>query len=110
MKHEIFIHKNETYSISIGGNKCENSDLITASSSDDVWFHLAGLPSCHVVVKTTGRLPHQVIKRCAYLCKINTNSAKSIPKCEVVYTSIANVTTTDIPGAVITQNTKSVFV
>jgi predicted ribosome quality control (RQC) complex YloA/Tae2 family protein len=110
MKHEIFIHKNQTYSISIGGNKYENADLIAASSSDDVWFHLAGLPSCHVVVKTAGQLPRQVIKRCAYLCKINTNSAKSMSKCEVVYTTIANVTTTDIPGAVITHNTKLFFV
>ena len=110
MKTEIFIHKNQNYTISIGGNKYENAELITASSSDDVWFHLAGLPSCHVVVKTTGRLPPQVIKRCAYLCKINTNSAKSMPKCEVGYTTIANIQTTDIPGAVITHNTKSVSV
>jgi predicted ribosome quality control (RQC) complex YloA/Tae2 family protein len=110
MKQEIFIHKNQTYSISVGGNKYENADLIAASSSDDVWFHLAGLPSCHVVVKTTDQLPRQVIKRCAYLCKINTKSTKSMPKCEVIYTTIANIQITDIPGAVITHNTKSVSV
>ena len=58
MKHEIFLHNNQIYSISIGGNKCENTALIDNSSTNDVWFHIAGLPSCHVVMK------------------INTNSAK----------------------------------
>ena len=113
MKHEIFLYNNQTYSISIGGNKCENTALIVDSSSNDVWFHIAGIPSCHVVMKNKeklGNIPRQVIKRCAYLCKINTNTAKSMPKCDVVYTMVANVQTTTIAGAVITQNTKTVSV
>ena len=113
MKHEIFLHNNQTYSISIGGNKCENTALITESLTNDVWFHIAGLPSCHVVMKNTeklGNIPRQVIKRCAYLCKINTNSAKSMSKCDVVYTTVSNVQTTSIAGTVITQNTKTISV
>jgi len=110
MKREIFLHNNQAYSISIGGNKCENTALITESLSNDVWFHIAGLPSCHVVMKNTeklGNIPRQVF---AYLCKINTNSAKSMSKCDVVYTTVANVQTTAIAGAVITQNTKTISV
>jgi predicted ribosome quality control (RQC) complex YloA/Tae2 family protein len=113
MKHEIFLHNNQTYSIFIGGNKCENTALIADSSSNDVWFHIAGLPSCHVIMKNMGKLgdiPRQVIKRCAYLCKINTNIAKSMPKCNVIYTTVANVQTTAIAGTVITQNTKTISV
>jgi predicted ribosome quality control (RQC) complex YloA/Tae2 family protein len=113
MKYETFIYDNQTYSITIGGNKRENTALILDSSSDDVWFHISGLPSCHVVMKNTeklGDIPRQVIKRCAYICKINTNSAKSIPKCDVIYTTVSNIQTTNIPGSVITQNTKMVSV
>ena len=112
MKQEIFIYDNQSYSIFVGGNKHENTKLIEDSSSNDVWFHISGLPSCHVIMRNTGKLgdiPRQVIKRCAYICKTNTNSAKSMPKCEVIYTTVSNIQTTNIPGAVITQNTKSIF-
>ncbi len=112
MKSEIFIHGTKTYSISIGGNKTENTELIDGSTSDDVWFHISGSPSCHVVLKNDGKLnaiPKQVIKRCAYLCKINTNSAKSMSRCEVVYTIVANVQTTSVAGSVLTRNCKIVL-
>jgi predicted ribosome quality control (RQC) complex YloA/Tae2 family protein len=113
MKSENFIYDNKIYSITIGGNKYENTNLVLNSQPNDVWFHICGAPSTHIFLKNDCKLndiPRQVIKRCAYLCKINTNSAKSKPKCDVIYTTIDNVETTDIPGTVITQNTKMVSV
>jgi len=112
MKQTSFEHNNKTYSICIGGNQCENANLIETSVSEDIWFHIDELPSCHVILKNCDNMnsiPRQIIKRCAYLCKINTNSAKSLPKCKVIYTTISNIQTTNIPGRVIAKNTKSIF-
>jgi predicted ribosome quality control (RQC) complex YloA/Tae2 family protein len=113
MKSETFLYDGILYSIFIGGNKYENTELINTSNTSDVWFHVSDASSCHVFLKNEGKLnaiPKQVIKRCAYLCKINTNSAKSMPKCDIVYTVIANVQTTDIPGAVLTLGCKKICV
>lgn len=112
MKQTTIQHDNKTYSIIIGGNQCENTNLIKISTLDDIWFHVDELPSCHVIMKNYENLnsiPRQVIKRCAYLCKINTNSAKSLPKCKVIYTTISNIQTTNIPGQVIAKNIKSIL-
>ena len=60
------------------------------------------MPSCHVLLKNDEKLrlvPRQVIKRCAYLCKINS-SAKTMPKCNVIYAPISEVKKTEIVGQV----------
>ena len=114
MKSEIFVFDNTTYTIYIGQNKKDNWDLIDASMTTDIWFHIAGLASCHVVLKNTNNvklrdIPRQVIKRCAYLCKINSSkNIKSIPKCDVIYASISEVVKTDIVGQVYVTNYKTV--
>jgi predicted ribosome quality control (RQC) complex YloA/Tae2 family protein len=112
MKETTFEYEGKTYLINIGGNRCENANLIETSTSNDIWFHLDEIPSTHVIMKNGDNLnsiPRQVIKRCAYLCKINTNAAKSLPKCKVIYTTISNIQTTNIPGRVIAKNTKSIL-
>jgi predicted ribosome quality control (RQC) complex YloA/Tae2 family protein len=112
MKTEIFNHKSVEYIIHIGQNKEENFTIIDASICSDIWFHVDGMPSCHVVLKTSEKMnsiPHQVIKRCAYLCKINSK-AKTQSKCKISYTTINNVKKTDIVGQVEVKNSKSVSV
>jgi predicted ribosome quality control (RQC) complex YloA/Tae2 family protein len=93
MKTELFEHNSIKYTIQIGQNKYDNFDIIDESTSKDIWFHVSNIPSCHVILKTNEKnsgIPHQVIKRCAYLCKINSN-AKTQSKCIVSYTTIVNV-------------------
>lgn len=108
MKIEIFTHGTKDYIISIGKNKEENWQLIDASDSNDVWFHIDDQPSCHVVLKNENNIklrdfPRQVLKRAAYLCKINS-AAKRSPKCDVVYAHISAITKTSIVGQVAVAN------
>jgi predicted ribosome quality control (RQC) complex YloA/Tae2 family protein len=100
MKIEIFNYKDVSYTIYIGGCKEENWKLIDESFEYDVWFHVADKPSCHVILKNQNSsmrsIPHQVIKRCAYLCKI----CSKLPTCNVNYTQIKNIKKAEHIGSV----------
>jgi predicted ribosome quality control (RQC) complex YloA/Tae2 family protein len=112
MKEELFEYDANIYTIIIGKNKNENFAIIDESVETDIWFHVENEPSCHVILKNTSKtydIPKQVIKRCAYLCKINSK-AKTQKKSTVIYTTINNVIKTEIPGQVTVTNVKSVFV
>ena len=111
MKIEIFTHGTKEYTISIGKNKEENWHLIDMASANDVWFHVDDQPSCHVILKNEDQvklrdIPRQVLKRAAYLCKINS-AAKTQPKCDVIYAIISQITNAQNVGQVtITGATK----
>jgi predicted ribosome quality control (RQC) complex YloA/Tae2 family protein len=112
MKREIFEYKSKVYNIEIGKNKHDNFDIIESACITDIWFHVEGMSSCHVILKTYEKMndiPRQVIKRCAYLCKINSK-AKTQSKCVISYTTINNVTKTEIIGQVHVKNCKTVSV
>ena len=114
MKTETFVFENTEYTIYIGQNKNENWELIDAAEKTDIWFHIDGVPSCHVILVNSNvvklrDVPRQVIKRCAYLCKINSSAlVKSMPKCVVIYTPISEVVKTAIVGQVSIKSCKSV--
>ncbi len=100
MKEETFVFDNISYTIIIGQNALENTEIVASASADDVWFHVDNSPSCHVLLKHNNtKAPRQVIKRCAYLCKINSK-AKYERTSQIVYTRACNVTLTNIPGKV----------
>jgi predicted ribosome quality control (RQC) complex YloA/Tae2 family protein len=113
MKNENFVFNNIEYTIYIGQNKNENWDIIDAAEKNDIWFHVEHLASCHVVLKNVRNdklrdIPRQVIKRCVYLCKINSSSTiKSMTKCNVIYTPISEVEKTNITGQVYVSNYKT---
>ena len=110
MKTETFIYDNNEYIIQIGKNKNENWELIDNASNTDIWFHIEDQPSCHVVLKNEDlvkNIPKQVIKRCAYLCKINS-AAKTMSKCNANYAPISSVIKTNIIGQVNVQSCKTV--
>ena len=111
MKTELFVFNNNEYTIYIGQNKTENWELIDAADKTDIWFHIANLASCHVVLKNTDGIkmrdiPRQVVKRAAYLCKINSSATIKSKKCEVIYTSISEVKKTNIVGEVSVTKSK----
>ena len=92
MKKEVFTYNNVEYLIYIGKDKSENWSLIDAAVPSDIWFHVKDVPSCHVILKCSGKLkdvPRQVLSRCFILCK--QNSPKSNPNSEIIYTPIKNV-------------------
>ena len=112
MKTELFNYNNTIYTIIIGKNKNENWAIIDDASGTDLWFHISEMPSCHVLLKNDEKLrlvPRQVIKRCAYLCKINS-AAKTVSKCDVIYATISNIKKTDIVGQVTVTQSKMVSV
>ncbi len=112
MKKLIFEYKTIEYIIEIGKNKKDNFDIIDASCISDIWFHVVGISSCHVLLKTNeniSNIPRQVIKRCAYLCKINSK-AKNLSKCDVSYTTMDNVIKTKNIGEVEVNNYKIISV
>jgi len=103
MLPEYYNFNGENYIIFIGKNKYDNFNIIDESIDTDIWFHIDGEPSCHVILKNTLKIkniPKIVIKRCAYLCKINF----------VIYTQIINVTKTNIIGQVYAVNCKTISI
>lgn len=112
MKEELFVFQNQEYTILIGQSREENAELVNTSDSENIWFHVANSPSSHVILKTICKIkeiPLQVIKRCACLCKSHSKS-KSTPKCDIIYTKVENVESTQVIGQVNTDSSKLKFI
>jgi len=79
----------------------------------DLWFHAKDVSSCHVVCEVPDNLSKKdmkyIIKVGALLCKSNTNNIKSIKNITIIYTFIKNVIKTEVPGCVVTTNTKNII-
>ena len=60
--------------IKIGQNKHENDTLVKESKQTDLWFHLANLPSCHVILESdnVNQATIEMIVYAAQLTKQNT--------------------------------------
>jgi predicted ribosome quality control (RQC) complex YloA/Tae2 family protein len=106
----IFIHDATTYTIHSGKSAKGNDKLLDESSPNDIWFHVADGPSAHIILSNPSdlaisKIPRQVIKRCACICKA---SAKISAKCNIIYTERANVQKTEIQGRVTTTNARTI--
>ena len=107
------IESYESYNIKIGQCATENSSLLIESNGIGIWFHSYDKPSCHIILDTTHKfreIPHKVLKRCAYLCKINSPKIKTQPKCPIMYSYVENVEPTEIAGQVKTSTYKLINV
>jgi len=110
---EVFISKlNLDITFVIGQNAAENFQIIDDSQPDDLWFHVAEFPSCHIVAKINDIMDNinrkdikYIVKQGAILCKQHSKY-KSVKNLDINYTEISNVQKTDIVGSVITSNTK----
>jgi predicted ribosome quality control (RQC) complex YloA/Tae2 family protein len=109
MKTETFTIDATTYTVRIGRNAQNNWDLIDDSTPADIWFHVDGEASAHLVL-TVGNMKEmpdkKVLRRCAYLCKIKSKS-KSCPKVGIRYTKIENVEKAEHIGQVFIEESKS---
>lgn len=116
MKTEIvvFEHIESDVVYYIGTNAKDNHCVIDKGMPDDLWFHIANLPSCHVVVN----LPQDrdkkdlrsIIKKGSLLCKQNTKRFANLNNVEIMYAPIKNITKTHVAGEVIVSKYKSIFV
>lgn len=82
--------------VSIGRCWQENEELIKCSAPEDIWFHLDGESSCHLVLKnefniSLRKLDNKLVKRCALLVKQHTNKCIQHQKYSVVYCNIDNI-------------------
>jgi len=59
----------EGYKVFIGRNKKENKKLLSLAKANDIWMHIQGVPSSHVIIKTDKQsIPQSVIRNAAKLC------------------------------------------
>jgi len=77
------------FEVLIGRDSDSNDYLTTKMSNDnDLWFHVAGVPGSHVVIKIKDRLPTpEVIKEVAKIAAKNSKCEKN-SKVKVVYCKI----------------------
>ncbi len=102
----------EEYEIWTGKSAEHNDQLLDLCAPQDVWFHVDGQSSAHVILRNPAnhklrKLPRPAIKRAACLCKA---SVKARGDCAVIYTERRNVNKTDVPGRVDVTNLKRVVV
>ena len=115
MKTETVFISNMEITYNIGTSAQDNFDLIDASSPQDIWFHVEGLPSCHIVAvipeneKLDKNKMRAIIKQGAVICKKHSKYAsyKNLP---IIYTKIENVQKTPTLGSVFTTNTKTIII
>ena len=100
----------------IGRSQSENFAAIDLGAPEDIWFHVAGESSCHVVAaspddrKLNEKQMLTVVKRGALLCKQHTNKVAKLKDVEISYARVKHVQKTDVPGKVIVGHSKSVYV
>lgn len=108
----ITINYDDNTKILIGQNQHENDKIIDQGEFEDFWIHASDNSSCHVVItsndyaKYTKKDIKKIITRGACLCKANTNKLKNEKNVKFIYTKLKNINKTDIPGQVVTTNTK----
>lgn len=85
--------------IFIGTSAQENWDILDNADSNDLWFHLSDLPSCHIILHGAN-FNSDDITMAAQQCKANTKY-KNYKAIYVNYLEVNNVKKGKQPGQVI---------
>lgn len=103
-----------TVTFYIGRSQHENHAVIDLGRPKDLWFHLAGQSSTHVVAVIPDgidrRLRGQIIRRGAALCKQHTAKAASLSSVSVTYAPLEYVRKTNTPGEVVVGRSGQIIV
>lgn len=93
----------------IGQNAQENFQIIDESNPNDLWFHIHGNPSCHVVASISEKFNkkqlHKIAVQGGLLCKQHSKY-KCSTNVNIVYCKMGFVRKTNIIGQVEIQNEK----
>ena len=106
---------NMDYIFIVGSNKEEKQYLINKSQKDDLWFHIANYPSCHVVCqlnsnsKINKKHYNKIIKQGAVCCKSHSKY-KNMNNLDITYSTIKHLENTDKVGSVIVHNSKTITI
>ena len=75
----------EDYKVLVGRNSHENQKLLGIAKANDIWMHIRGIPSSHVIIKTDKQnIPDSVLASAGKLCV--DFSVKNAGDYEVDYT------------------------
>jgi len=59
----------DDHKVLVGRNSKENQALLKIAKSNDIWMHIRGIPSSHLIIRTDKQnLPDSVIEKAAKLC------------------------------------------
>lgn len=108
--HTIVISPSLIVDYEVGQTAQENHDIIDAAAPTDLWFHVTGRPSCHVIAhvpeevfglasKARRDALRKISKQGAVLCKRYSKYA-SEKNLSMDVVRVADVTKTAIPGSV----------
>jgi len=108
MKELIIEGIDDTYTVWIGQNAQDNWDIISKADQNDIWFHLEGSPSPHVILRVENKkYDKRILNRCACICK-EGSKLKDTKNAHIIYTEIKHITKGDKPGSVFTRKTKTI--
>jgi len=98
-----------------GKNAAGNFTIIDMSKPDDIWFHVSGETSAHVIAsipeekKIDKKQKLHIIKQGAVLCK-NISKYKNTKNLEIIYCKVVDLEKTDTLGLVIVKNGKTISI
>lgn len=89
----------------IGKSQAENHGVLDMAKPEDMWFHLGGVSSAHIIgvvpVGLERKYLKYIVKHGAHLCKKHTTKVANQKNVAVLYTRVRNVQKTSKPGEVI---------
>lgn len=97
-----------------GKNAKNNTLIVTEADENDLWFHVADMPSSHIIAKIhdlelTKDQYKSIVKRGAKITKM-TSKYSSNTLLNIAYTEIKNVQVTTTPGLVTLIEHKNIVV
>jgi predicted ribosome quality control (RQC) complex YloA/Tae2 family protein len=89
----------------IGKSALENTELVLRASDMDVWFHVNGVPSAHLIYYNPDSLDLGVLRKKGVIYKMalalkKSSKYRKINKIEVIYDYIKNINPLTKPGLV----------
>lgn len=104
--------------VTYGENAQDNWDILDKSNPQDIWFHLEGHPSSHIILSLPEekksklnklKINKKTIYFCASLCK-SKSKFSNYSKISVIYTQCQYVKKGTIPGQVLANRVTKIVV
>jgi predicted ribosome quality control (RQC) complex YloA/Tae2 family protein len=97
-----------------GKNAQGNFTVIDLAKPDDIWFHVSGETSAHVIAslpveKIDKKQKLHLVKQGALLCK-NISKYKNTKNLEITYCKVGDLEKTETVGLVIVKNGKTIII
>ena len=98
----------------VGTNDQDNFDIIRAASETDIWFHVSGRTSEHVIAVIPNTICDKkqlayLIKRGAVICKQHSKYA-SEKKLPIIYSRVKTLELTEVVGSVYAPGAKTIVI